>query len=54
MMDEFEQTLKKLHSSGKKRFGDEWIRSLEQRRAILEGAYARLDETDRDPIHTVR
>jgi len=50
MMDEFEQTLKKLHSSGKKRFGDEWIRSLEQRRAILEGAYARLDETDRDPI----
>lgn len=50
MLDEFEPTLRKLHSAGKKRSGDDWTAKLERRRVKLEGAYATLYETDRDPI----
>ena len=49
-MEEFEPILKKLHKAGQKRFGDEWIPRLEQRRVRLESAYATLYEPDRDPI----
>jgi hypothetical protein len=50
MMDEFEPTLSLLHKSGMKRYGDDWLPRLEKRRVKLEGAYATLYETDRDPI----
>lgn len=50
MMDDFERTLSRLHTLGKKRFGEDWIRRLKQRRVRLEQSYASLFETDRDPI----
>lgn len=50
MRTEFENALKDLHRQGKKRFGDEWIVRLQQRRAKLEGSYATLYELNRDPI----
>lgn len=50
MMQEFEGALKKLNREGQKRFDDEWLPRLKQRRVKLEGAYATLYETDRDPI----
>ena len=50
MLSDFETALKRLHNAGKKRFGDQWVQKLERRRAKMEGAYATLFETDRDPI----
>ncbi len=50
MLSDFEFALKRLHNAGEKRFGDQWFQILERRRAEMEGAYATLVETDRDPI----
>ena len=50
MMRDFERTLRKLHTAGRRRFGDDWIPKLESRRVKLESAYATLYEQDRDPI----
>lgn len=50
MRVEFENVLKELHRQGKKRFGDEWVTRLQQRRAKLEGSYVTLYEQNRDPI----
>lgn len=50
MRAEFENALRTLHRQGKKRYGDDWIARLQQRRARLEGSYATLYEQNRDPI----
>jgi hypothetical protein len=50
MMLEFEKELNRLHRAGSKRYGDNWITYLEQRRSKLESAYQTLWQTDRDPI----
>ncbi len=50
MRAEFENVLRILHRQGTKRFGDEWAARLRQRKTKLEGAYATLDEQNRDPI----
>lgn len=50
MRAEFENILKELHRQGKKRYSDEWIARLQQRRVKFEGSYATLYEQNRDPI----
>lgn len=51
MLTEFEKSLQKLHRAGRKRFGDDWIAKLKERRVKFERAYATLYEQDRDPIN---
>jgi hypothetical protein len=50
MLDAFESALRKLHSTGRKKFGEEWLVRLAKRKEKLKQAYASLDESDRDPI----
>jgi hypothetical protein len=50
MLDSFESALRKLHATGRKKFGEEWLVRLAKRKEKLKQAYASLDESDRDPI----
>jgi hypothetical protein len=50
MLNAFENALRKLHTTGRKKFGDEWLVRLAKRKEKLKQAYASLDESDRDPI----
>lgn len=51
MLIEFDRTLRGLDRAGRRRFGEDWIPKLKERRGKLERAYATLYEQDRDPIN---